>query len=314
MASRQVFGDRAERPASVAAWPLLLIGLGVLLLAANVGWLGWDALLRLGFLVPLAMVAVGADILLRGRHRLLVVLATLVAAALLYAGQSNALGFAGLGATTPAPESVSQSLMGAGRAEVTLRSGVAELRVSGGAASGLLAEGTIRPLRGERIERTFALAGGVARLTLESQGRVAGFSGARAGLWELGLSGEVPLELSVDTGVGEAVLDLAELQLTRLALNTGVGASTVILPPAGSYEASISTGVGAASVRLPASLPARITVARGLGGIAVPADFERDGDVYTSPGFAAATERVELHVSSGVGLVDIDLIDIERVD
>ena len=119
----------------------------------------------------------------------------------------------------------------------------------------------------------------------------------------------MPLVLRVDTGVGEALLDLAELRLSRLELDTGVGASTVVLPPTGSYEARISTGVGAATVRLPADLPVRITVARGLGGVSVPAGFVRDGDVYTAPGFAAAAERVDLHVSSGVGRVAVQLIE-----
>lgn len=153
------------------------------------------------------------------------------------------------------------------------------------------------------------MQGGVARLALESEGRVVGFAQPRAGLWDLALTGSVPLALTVDTGVGDVLLDLALVRLSRLQLDTGVGASTVILPPTGGYEAHIGTGVGAATVRLPAGLPVRVTVARGLGGISIPAGFARDGDVYTTAGFAAAAERVELQVSSGVGRVAIQWVD-----
>jgi hypothetical protein len=302
-------GTRAHRPGSVPMGPLLLIGLGVLLLAANVGWLSWSDLLRVGYLAPVAAIAFGIDILLGGKYRLPLVLATLVVAAWLLAGQAGALGFVGLGPATATPEPVSQDLMGAARAEVTLRTGVAELRVVGGVGSGLLAEGTIRPVRGVRVERTFSLEGGVARFTLESEGRVVGFAQPRAGLWELALTGAVPIALTVDTGVGEALLDLTQVRLSRLQLDTGVGESTVILPPTGGYEARVNTGVGAATVRLPAGLPVRITVSRGLGGVSIPADFERDGDVYTTAGFAAAAERVELRVSSGVGQIAVERVD-----
>ena len=309
MAASPGVGARSDRVGAAPTWPFVLIGLGVLLLATNFGWLSWGALLSLGYLVPLAAIAVGADILLRGRYRLVLASATLVVAVVLLGGPSSTFGFAGLGPATTTPERVSQGLMGAERAEVALRTGVAELRVLGGDGANLLAEGTIRPLRGERVERAFALEGGVARFSLESEGRVVGFTRTRAGLWELALSRAVPLALSVETGVGEALLDLTGLQLSRLEVDTGLGASTVILPSTGGYEARVSTGVGAATVRLPAELPVRITVSRGLGGVSIPDGFVRDGDVYTAAGFAAATERVELRLSSGVGLVEIELLD-----
>jgi hypothetical protein len=67
--------------------------------------------------------------------------------------------------------------------------------------------------------------------------------------------------------------------------------------------------VGAATVRLPTGLPVRIAASRGLGAVSIPAGFVRDGDVYTTPGFVAAAERVELQVSSGVGRVAIEWVD-----
>lgn len=309
MATSPGLGTRAHAPRSVATGPSLLIGLGILLLAVNFGWLTWTVLLRAGYLVPVAAIAFGIDLLLAGKYRQPLVLVTLVVAAWLLAGQAGALGFVGLGPATAVPEPVSQDLMGAARADVTLRAGVAELRVVGGLEGGLLAEGTIRPVRGVEVTRTFSVTGGVARLALESEGRVVGFAQPRTGLWDLALTGSVPVALTVDTGVGEVLLDLALVRLSRLQLDTGVGASTVVLPPGGAYEARINTGVGAATVRLPTGLPVRIAASRGLGGISIPAGFVRDGDVYTTPGFGAAAERVELQVSSGVGRVAIEWVD-----
>jgi hypothetical protein len=243
--------------------------------------------------------------ILKGRHRLLVVLGTLAAGALLMGtGPGWALG------ALPGAERVAQELQGARRAEVSLSTGVSRLNVRSSARADLLVDGAIQPRRGERIERSFSALGGVARFSASSAGSsIGGMFGNRGGTWDLLLSGRVPLTLRVDTGVGESILELSELRLEHLSLDTGVGATTVTLPTTGRFDAAIGTGVGAATVRLPRGLDARITVERGIGAVSVPSGFTRNGDVYLSPGFANAANRVELRVKSGVGAVEVVMVD-----
>lgn len=283
----------------VRVWPLLLIAAGAFLLAANLGWVGWDALLDLWYLWPVVLVAVGADMLLGGRHRLLVVAGALVAGALLFVTTSGGIGASPGGV----PEEVSQQLSGATRAEVSIDTGVTRLTVRGDPTAELLASGSVTPVRGERIARSFDVTGGAARFSLASRGSLSTTFG-RGGTWDLTLTGRVPLALDIDTGVGEADLDLSGLRLTRLELSTGVGAAEVKLPR-GDYQADVDTGVGAATIRIPEGVEARVTVSRGLGAVSVPADMTRDGDVYTSPGYASAAERIDLRIDGGVGAVAV---------
>ncbi|HZW27869.1 MAG TPA: hypothetical protein VFF08_05420 [Trueperaceae bacterium] len=288
----------APRPLPV--WPLLLIAGGALLFAMNLGWLSWDLLWGLWYLWPLALVAVGVDVLLRGRYRLLVMAGTLVAAALIYAGTSGTFGAPAL----QGPMEVSQGLEGATRAEVSLSTGVTRLDVRGDAGADLLVAGTVTPLRGETIERSFAVDAGVARFSLDSEGTFRSPPFGRGGVWELTLTGRVPMTLDVDTGVGEAVLDLSALRLERLEVSTGVGAATITLPR-GSYSAAIDTGVGAATIRVPEGVEVRLTTSRGIGAISVPSDLGRDGDVYATAGYGSASERLDISVDSGVGAVQV---------
>ncbi len=283
-------------------WPVVLIVAGVLLFAANFGWLRWDMLWGIAYLWPLALVAVGLDVLLRGRYRLLIVVGTLVAGVLLYTGTSGSLG---LGPAAPAPEQIVQGFDGARRAEVRISTGVTRLVLNSDPGADLLVEGTVVPVRGERIESSFSVDRDTARFRLESAGRITPLGGSRPGEWDLTLSGRAPLALDVDTGVGEALLDLSGLELERLELDTGVGASTVTFPASGSFVASIDTGVGSATIRLAQGVEARIVVSRGIGAVSVPGDFERIGDVYTSPGYGSASERVDLSIQSGVGAVEV---------
>lgn len=283
--------------------PILLVVVGLALLAANLGWLSWEGFLRLAELWPLALVAVGADVLTSGRYRVLIVAAALVIVTFFYALGGSVLG---LGGSAPSTTTVTQGLEGATRAQVRLTTGVAELRVDSGAGEGLLASGSIRTGRGERVEQSFRVEDGTAFLHLMSERAGPNFLlMTRSGAWNLTLTDAVPLTLDVGTGVGEAVLDLSTSRLERLALDTGVGAATVTLPGTGRYAVAVSSGVGAVTVRIPDGLAARVAVSRGVGAISVPSSFARDGDVYTSPGFDTASERVELRVTGGVGAITV---------
>jgi hypothetical protein len=157
------------------------------------------------------------------------------------------------------------------------------------------------------LVESFRVQGGTAHYALTSEGTGQTFFPAnKGGTWDLALTGLVPLELHVKTGVGTVELDLAGMQLARLAVDTGVGAATLSLPARGRFEADVSSGVGAVTIRVPADLAMRIVAARGLGAVQLPDGLRRDGDTYTSPGYATATDRVDLRVTGGVGAINIE--------
>lgn len=287
-----------------ARWALILIALGVILLIINLGWFSWGLLLSILQAWPVALIAVGVDMLLKGRHRLLVIGAAVVAALLLYAIGGFSLG--GGGSTVP----VAQELQGATRAQVRLSPGVATLRITGAPGSGMLASGSLETRRGERIKESFSVRGNTAHFGLESAGRIGFFGGSAGGrTWELALTEAVPIDLKVDSGVGDANLDLTDVRLEALDLDAGVGNVTITLPRSGQYTASVDAGVGNMTVRLPRGLAARIDVSSGIGRVRVPGGFTRSGDRYTSANFEGAANRVELRLSGGVGDVNIEQVD-----
>ena len=170
--------------------PVLLILAGLLVFAANLGWLGWVTLFDVFRLWPLLLIAVGADLLLGGRYRFFIVLAALAIGALLYAG-GPALGL-------PAGETVtvSQGLEGARDASIRLQVGVAELRVDSRADAEHLITGTVQTGQGERVAQTFRMEGSTAVYALTSEGRTSGFQfGGNGRLWDLSLTAGVPLAL-----------------------------------------------------------------------------------------------------------------------
>jgi hypothetical protein len=52
-------------------------------------------------------------------------------------------------------------------------------------------------------------------------------------------------------------------------------------------------------------MAARIHVDTGLAARGLPASYQRQDDVYTSPGYASADDRVDLEVDQAIGSVTI---------
>jgi len=289
------------------AWPLILILAGLLLLLSNLGLIPWSAWALASHFWPLALVLIGLDILLsRTRVGPAVVLGIGVLMAL-------GVGLATLHWRYPAPamemEQVVQGLDGLRQAEVELDSGIGELIVDALPSDSLsLMEGQFRHTLGAKVLKSFQASEGEGRLRLESGGSFPflPLSGGRRS-WDIRLTRRIPLDLKVETGVGEARLNLRELQVIRLDLDAGMGNVLVTFPSkAGLTTAEIDGGVGNLILEIPPQVEARIHVDRGLGSLSIDRErFPRSGEIYVSEGFSSAENKLELDVSVGVGDVTI---------
>jgi len=197
-------------------WPVLLIGLGVLLLLQNLGLLPpnlWAALVPLW---PVLLIVLGLDMFI-GRRSLGGVILVLLLSALVVAAS---LTWAALRAQQLPPgqtQGLIQSYRGAEKASVELNFDVGELNISALTASDYLMEGEAKNGPGEAVEQSYAVKDGEGQLTLSQQRNPlfapflsGGDSNAR---WDIRLASNVPLALEVNTGVGSANLDSRSLRL-----------------------------------------------------------------------------------------------------
>jgi hypothetical protein len=301
--------DEPKAGRSGLVGPILLIALGIFFLLSNLGvvtWSFWEAAARLW---PIVLIALGLDLLV-GRRSLvgsmLVLLVTvgMLAAGLFWIGPDMRGG-------ERVTDNVSQPLNGAESAQVDINFGVGDLHLSDlPAGSSLLIEGTLRydDRQPQRVEQSFAVRSGVAHYELAARGSATGLPfGGRGPMhsWDLALNRDVPMALSIRTGVGTSDLDLRSLNLSRLTIESGVGQTTVHMPAQGQVNSTINGGVGELIIEIPDGLPARIDVRTGLGNSQISGDFVRDGNVYTSPGYDTAVDRLDLDLRAGVGQVTV---------
>lgn len=297
------------KPSTTNYLPYILIAAGVFILIGNLGP-GRDGLFGLiGSLLglwPIALIAVGVDLLTAGRYRTIVIGAAVVIA-LVFLFVPGAGG--GLSAAGDA-EDVRIPLEGAAAVEVSIDMGLADLTLGSTAAMSDAVSGVVNPARGERFDQDSSRRGSTLEVELRSRnargpfnvGFISSFGG---GEWNLDLTERVPVELEIDGGVGSARLDLRNVRLAGFELDAGVGSIDATLP-GGNFEGSIDGGVGNITIRLPRGTPARVAIDSGIGGVNVDGSFERSGDVYTTANFAGSGIRLSVNV--GVGSVRIETV------
>lgn len=125
--------------------------------------------------------------------------------------------------------------------------------------------------------------------------------------WSLGLTGEKPLDLRLDTGASRATIDLADLLVRQLELHSGAAETRLRLPrAAGATLVRTDTGVSSLLIEIPPGVGARIRSTMAMGRVDVdPARFTRYAEGWQSPDYPTAANRVDLDVRGGVGSVTI---------
>ena len=319
-------------------WPVLLVGLGVIWLLANLeiipGWSWWN----LWRLWPLLLVVIGLDLLFARRSPLigaLLGLATVAAAvAVLLAAPS--LGW------TSNPEAISEMFnepLGSARsAEVEL-----EFSLGTSTVEALPDSTDLIRIEGTHLGEVAFTATGDTSKSIRLQ-EVGGPFSVNLGpfqmeklRWDVGLTPKIPLKLRIDSGVGSARLDLADLQIASLDLTMDVGVVTLFLPATeATYEVALSGGVGklemhiedGASVSLdirgdvgdmlldiPEDSEVHLEAETDVGNIRVPARFDlirKDADrvvgvkgVWETPGFDDAEQVITIVFDGAVGNLTI---------
>ena len=125
--------------------------------------------------------------------------------------------------------------------------------------------------------------------------------------WLVGLSGEVPVRLSLEIGAADVTANLDALRVPDLRVRTGAAQVRVTLPRTGVTRVDAEAGAASLSFRIPPGVAARIRSSMTLGSVAVDeARFPRQaGGLWASADADTAPDRVEIDVRGGVGSVSV---------
>ncbi len=287
----------------------VVIGLGVVFLMGNLGYLQfgvWELLLRLW---PLFIVALGLDLII-GRQKPWAALAgigvgVLATAGILWLVLSSPL------AVTLNREAVTMPLGEAQAARGTLSQPVGKLVVSGGASPANLLEGDTAVVSTQTLRKDLTASGTKATFDLSASGfsSYTPFTGsANQETWTLKLNDKITYDLSFKTAVGEQVINLSGLAVNDAQFEMAVGRQAVTLPAGTSGHFEIRSAIGEVVIYVPRGVAVRVRVQKALTALQAPADFTQSGNLVYSPGAAEASNALEVEVHNAIGHISLQVL------
>jgi hypothetical protein len=291
-------------------FPLVLIGIGIIVLLANTGVLSQQALERLGDLWPLLLIILGLQLILNHtlprRQATIVGLgatAIIVIAALVYATLAPAAPFGTRQADS------SQPVRGLAAATLDLSYGGATVDLQGGTLGDSLYQAHV-DYPGSENPPTFSLDRESGTLAIRESSSFSPFHlfGSARRHVLVTLTDRIPWTIQIGGGATNLRLDLRHVQLVRLELSGGANRVDAQLPnPKSTVLIDVTGGASNLTLRAPAGSQWHVAVSGGASAVSIDGssfggigDFERQ-----SPHYAAAENRFDIGISGGASHIDL---------
>jgi hypothetical protein len=276
-------------------WPILLIGVGVVWLLANLGLLEglqWGTLWRLW---PILLIAIGLDLIFGRRSAWVGALVGLVAVAAIIAIVLFRPGLLGTTSVDVKDTHLLETVNGATAAIMDLDLSVGKTSIKAATDPDTLFEANVRHIGDLRYQ----VSGAAEREIRLRQSETFDFQpfdwidSARDLRWEISLNPDVPTRLLIEGGVGEETVDLSQIELDALTLEVGVGDVDLILPTSEEpYEVDLKGGVGEVNVEIRPFAHVVLAIEGGVGSL----DLE-----------LGESSNIQADIKGGVGGVALDI-------
>lgn len=292
-------------------WPLLLLGLGVLFLLGNLGYLSIRPLPLLSKIWPLLLVAIGIDIAF-GRNRGGWHAVLRIGFGILMIGLVFWLAVAFPTAVNTQVVDFDQPIDNAEASSVELNMIAGRVHLTGEAGSDKLMVGqVVIPPDSTLVPQYSRQKNGKSRLVLEVEsGNNFQTIDQSANTFEFNINSSLPVELRAEVVVGELQLDLSDTQVRNLESEMAVGSQTITLPCNESMRVDIQQALGLLTINVPRGCNVKINLDNALVNTTLPAGWQRAGDLVFSPKTAAVgANSIEIRIGVAVGAVGIKIVD-----
>jgi hypothetical protein len=188
---------------------------------------------------------------------------------------------------------------------VDLDMGAGELEVHGGARELLDATFTYNVAQWKpQIDYDTSARQGVIKIR---QGSTEGIPvGDTENRWDISLSEAIPIDLKIDMGAGQGVLDLKDIQLNSLDIDGGVGELKLDLTGERDQDLDVNVdgGIGSATIYLPDNVGVKVYVNGGIGSVNASGLNKRNG-YYTNDILDESDHMITIKISAGIGSIDL---------
>lgn len=282
------------------------LGIGVVFLLGNFGLLEMSPWMVLITLWPVLLIAIGFDMLTGWRKSTWI---TLLGVVVVLGVLVGALWFAGVrlpGSQVQQGETIEVPIGDATQARISIEPGAGRLILDRTDIAEMLLTGTVPPAReGSSVIVDTSQEGSLAKVDISSAGLQFFYSQDQMA-WDLGVTGELPVEMEVDLAAGESYLNLGGLNLENLDYSMAVGAVQIVLSDADNFNGKLSGAIGTLRIVVPQNVGVEIQMNTALVYRNIPEDYTRHDHLYTSPNYDQAEYRIRLEVNLAIGQVMVE--------
>ncbi len=126
--------------------------------------------------------------------------------------------------------------------------------------------------------------------------------------WDIALTNKVPVSFHIDTGIGEAKMNLDGVQLESFELEQGVGSLALDLGESLARDAEISVdgGIGGFKLNVPEGVGIKLDASLGIGSLNAPGLLKQDGS-YVNEDYGRAERNVNVRIEGGIGSITVNI-------
>jgi hypothetical protein len=289
--------------------PLVLLGLGTVLLLGNLHYLAEGGFALLLKLWPVLLVAIGLDIAFGHRgtiwnNLIRIFLAVLLVAAIVWLAVASPF--------TSGMKSAdySHTLDNAQRSDITFSVAAGELKITGGAEKNLLLIGEAGLPREMTLQPSYtAPVAGKSELILQGNGVELISTNATSRPWDFKLNSFIPINLHSKLGVGEMTIDLTGTKVSEIKAEIGVGAATLTVPAGVDVDAELKGAIGELVIRIPKGCQVEINTHTAIGSTDLPIGYSKFEGVIRNDNALTSSQKITLIVDMAIGSIVIEEID-----
>lgn len=284
--------------------PAVLIAIGLLFLAYNLGWFSADAFIRLAAFWPVLLVIVGVQIVLN--HTLDRRTAAAAGSAITVILLAGAVAYAAFGPEQPLGTQhteTSEPLNGLASGTLSLDISANSVEVQEAALGGDMYRARIDYPGGQSAPQ-ISLDRSNGTVTIETgSGSFFPFIQRARSRLVVELNDRIPWAVELSGGASNIRLRVSELQLTRLEVSGGARSVDASLPaPKGTVPIDVSGGASSISIRAPKGTAWRVQISGGASSVDI--DGTSFGSLFQatskqSDGYDRATDRYTIDISGG---------------
>ncbi|HEY1758668.1 MAG TPA: toast rack family protein [Bryobacteraceae bacterium] len=152
----------------------------------------------------------------------------------------------------------------------------------------------------------YSSSGGNGSLTIKQSGTTSSTLTHTTKEWDVRLNQQVPMELRISLGGGDAHLNLGSLTLRDLEVQEGAGELDLDLrgAPKTSYQVRVQGGAGEATLHLPSSVGVDAQVSGGIGEVNATG-LHKDGSRYVNDALGKSNVTIHVDFQGGVGKINL---------